>query len=114
MRGGAARPVLAILALLLAVGAVWGCDVRQVRTVEGLVISVDGSSPSAVDGFTLRLEDGQVLEFVITDAVDLDEGGVPGSHLREHQALAQPVRVTFREEGSAEALRRIVVRLEDA
>jgi hypothetical protein len=111
---GPVRLAVVFVVLLGMVGAGWGCDVRQVRTVEGLVTSVTSSSPSAVEGFTLRLEDGQVLDFVITGAIDLGDGGFPGSHLREHQALAQPVRVTFREEGTAGAVQRVVVRLEDA
>jgi hypothetical protein len=102
------------LAVVISCVALLGCAVQEVRTVEGLVITVEGDSPASVRSFTLRTPEGATLDFVIDEAIDFGHGGFPGAHLREHQALGEPVRVTYRSEGSGSAERRIVVRLEDA
>ena len=110
--GAVVGPLVALILLLpFALGA---CGVEQVSTVEGVVISVDGDSPASVNGFTLRTTDGTLLSFDIDGAIDFGHGGFPGAHLREHQALGEPVRVTYRTEGGAADARLIVVRLEDA
>ncbi len=96
----------ALLALLL-VGCASG--ETQVQTVEGLVVEVVGDSPADIDAFTLRTDEGGALRFSL-GALDSADGGFPASHLREHQALAEPIRVTYRvEEGLNVALH-----LEDA
>lgn len=77
--------------------------------MDGLVIEVAGSSPARVDWFTLRTADGQQLHFAL-GPIALDDGAFPPNHLREHQALATPVRVTYRPDGD----RLVAVRLEDA
>ncbi len=108
MIGGTIRLALApaLLALLLA-----GCGrgVAPIQTVEGIVLEVVGDSPVDIDSFTLRTVRGEQLRFSF-DGVDLGQDGFPATHLREHQALAQPVRVTYRVDGP----RNVVVRLEDA
>jgi len=94
------------LALLLV-----GCTSgeTQVQTVEGLVLEVVGDSPADIDAFTLRTDEGGALRFSL-GALDSADGGFPASHLREHQALAESIRVTYRvEEGL-----NVAVRLEDA
>ncbi len=108
MIGGTHRPALApaILALILA-----GCGgaVAPVQTVEGIVFEVVGDSPVDIGSFTIRTAQGEQLRFSLS-GVDLGDDGFPATHLREHQALAQPVRVTYRVEGETN----VVVRLEDA
>lgn len=108
MIGGTLKPALApaILALLLA-----GCGgaVTPVQTVEGIVLEVVGDSPVDIKSFTIRTSEGEQLQFSLS-GVNLSDDGFPASHLREHQALAQPVRVTYRLEGPTN----VVVRLEDA
>jgi len=96
----------AILALLLA-----GCEgaVTPVQTVEGIVLEVVGDSPVDIGSFTIRTAQGEQVQFSLS-GVELGDDGFPASHLREHQALAQPVRVTYRLEGPTN----VVVRLEDA
>lgn len=86
-----------------------GCSVGEVRTVEGLVVDVTGTSPSDIQAFSLRAADGTVFRFDPGE-VGLGDGGFPAAHLREHLALAAPVRVTYRVDGD----RNVVVRLEDA
>lgn len=76
--------------------------------VEGLVVDVVGSSPADIESFSLRTSDGQILSFTI-GAIELDGGAFPPAHLREHQAVAELVRVTYRQEGD----RLVAVRLED-
>jgi hypothetical protein len=95
---------LGLLALLLM-----GCGVTGVQTVEGLVVEVVSDSLVDIEEFTLRTDQGERLRFSLGD-VDFGHGGFPTTHLREHQALAQPVRVTYRLEGEIN----VVVRLEDA
>lgn len=79
------------------------------QTETGLVISVQSTGPAAVDGFTLRTPDGRLIDFSTRDTV-FDRTGFPPEHLREHLALAQPVRVTYRSTDG----RNDVVKLEDA
>ncbi|MEJ7803324.1 MAG: hypothetical protein WKH68_08130, partial [Candidatus Limnocylindria bacterium] len=88
-----------------------GCGGAEapVRTVEGLVLEVVGDSPADIEAFTLRTDEGEALRFSL-GAVDSADAGFPASHLREHQALAEPIRVTYRREGETN----VVVRLDDA
>ncbi len=102
--GASAVALMTLLALLLA-----GCGVTPVQTVEGLVLEVTGDSPVNIQGFTLRTAQGEQLRFSVGE-VDFGHGGFPATHLREHQALAEPIRVTYRVEGELT----VVVRLEDA
>ncbi len=97
---------VALLALLLTA---CGSGLSQIQTVEGLVVEVESDSPVAIDAFTLRTDQGEQLHFSL-GGVDFGHGAFPASHLREHQALAQPVRVSYRAEGGVN----LVVRLEDA
>jgi hypothetical protein len=63
---------------------------------------LDVVSPSIqqVDSFSLRTDDGRELSFVT--APEFNKGAAhamtPG-HMRQHMALADPVLVTYREEG---------------
>ena len=97
---------VAILSLVLTA---CGGAVSQIQTVEGLVVEVVSDSPVAIEAFTMRTPQGEQLRFSLV-GVDFGHGGFPATHLREHQALAQPVRVTYRVEGEVN----VVVRLEDA
>ena len=78
-------------------------------TVDGVVTRVEGTSPTDVRSFTLRTEDGRVLDFSV-GRLDLDGEAFPAGHLREHLATAQPVRVTYAAGGSTP----VAIRLEDA
>jgi hypothetical protein len=97
--------VAGALAALLVVGA---CT-APLQSTSGIVLSVQGSSPGVVDGFVLRTSDGQVITFS-TVKTQFDRTGFPPQHLREHQALATPVLVTYRTESGVND----VIKLEDA
>lgn len=79
------------------------------RAVVGIVTNVQGSSPTQVTEFTLRTADGETVSFRVGTVESGGEAFPPG-HLREHQANAEPVRVTFVETAGI----REAVRLEDA
>lgn len=108
MSRGPAALVGCVLALL-GVVSLAGCAAADVRTAEGLIVDVVSTSPADVQSFTLRTSTGEVLRFSIGQ-LDLAQGGFPPAHLREHQALTEPIRVTYRQEGD----RLVAVRLEDA
>jgi hypothetical protein len=108
-RGGrSARAALVVLglALVTAVVAV-GCE-PALQTDSGIVTSVDSPSIGVVDGFELQARDGRRLVFDTSGLAFHPE--FPPTHLIEHQALAQPITVTYRTEGD----RLVVVRLDDA
>jgi hypothetical protein len=75
----------------------------------GIVIAVDQASVTTVRSFTLRTNDGQELVFSV-GALDLNDNAFPANHLREHLALAEPINVEYRAEGTD----RVAFRLTDA
>jgi hypothetical protein len=97
-----------VLALLAGVLAMAGCT-EPLQTATGIVVSVDSSSPGTVDGFVLRTNDGTTISFS-TRTTQFDRAGFPPQHLREHQALVTPVRVTYRPANGVNE----VLKLEDA
>jgi hypothetical protein len=77
--------------------------------VEGVVVSVDTAGLGDVRGFTLRPSTSPFsLGFIVGTLENPTE--FPPSHLAEHQATSQPVRVFFRTENGVHT----VYRLEDA
>jgi hypothetical protein len=58
---------------------------------DGLVVELRTASIVQIVGFTLRTDDGQLVEIVVEGDV-----GITASHLREHMTLADPVTVTVR------------------
>jgi hypothetical protein len=103
------RTTLALIAGAIAALGCHGCggtpDVHS--PVEGVVVSVDASGLTDVRGFALRTSSGYSFEFklgILENATEFSP-----SHLKEHQATSQPVRVYFRVENG----RRVVYRLED-
>ena len=100
---------IGLAALLLAtILAATGCD-PALYTETGIVTTVTSRSLVEVDGFQLRTSDGRTLTFSTRDLPYRDDG-FPVQHLREHQALAQPVMVTYRVTDG----RNDVVKLQDA
>ena len=98
-----------LAALLLVTLLVAGGCAPTLYTDTGIVTDVASTSLVVVDGFTLRTADGRVLTFSTKD-LSLRGEGFPAQHLREHQALAQPVEVTYRVTDG----RNDVVKLQDA
>jgi hypothetical protein len=95
---------LTLTAALLA-GA---CSPAQLQ-VTGVVIQVTGTSPSAIGSFLLHTADDRVLTFVV-GPVTFDQKSFPPEHLREHQALALPVTVTYQVQDG----QNVAVKLADA
>lgn len=74
----------------------------------GVIVSVDSLSLTEVRGFTLRASDGTETRFRMGP---LENGPqFPPGHLVEHQATAEPVRVSYREENGE----RVAYRITDA
>lgn len=79
------------------------------QTASGVVLKVNGTSLSQVDSFVLRTADGQVITFSV-GSIAFDQSSFPAEHLREHQQLATPVKVTYRMDGDT----KVAIKLEDA
>ena len=76
--------------------------------MDGVVVAVDAASLTDVRGFTLRTTGGLALDFklgVLENATDFSP-----SHLKEHQATSEPIRVWFRVVNGD----RVAYRIEDA
>jgi hypothetical protein len=102
------RGAFLILALTLASAvALTGCE-PAAEEATGVLVHVDTKGIDAVESFTLRTDDGRVIEFRIGR---LENGAeFPPGHLAEHLAGGEPIRVSFRRDGSAN----VAFRLEDA
>jgi len=67
------------------------------ESVTGVVISADGPDASQVDRFSLRTTSGRLLDFSV-GRLDVEGGGLPAPHLREHLVSGQPITVYFSED----------------
>jgi hypothetical protein len=98
--------VVVVVALAIGASTVLGGPGRQVET--GIVVSVEATSLSAVQGFSIRTADGRTVDFRIV-AIE-NAASFPPGHLAVHKVTLVPVRVTYVDRnGSHEA-----VRIEDA
>jgi hypothetical protein len=92
---------LALAATLAALSL--GCASQPpARTERGILLDVQGASLQRVESFTLRTDDGRELTF--RTAPNFNEGpshSMSPGHMRQHMALAEPVTVTYREEGNS-------------
>jgi len=72
----------------------------QPKTIRGVLIDVQSPSIQRVERFVVRTDDGRELDFVAASDFNAGESHAmsPG-HMRQHMALADPVTVTYREEG---------------
>jgi hypothetical protein len=101
------REALARLTLTaLSLTFLAGCQ-RDTRptTLVGVVIAMQPASVLQIASFTLRTDDGQLIELACEGDV-----GITPSHMRDHMVLAEPVSVPVRYEGD----RVIAVRVDDA
>jgi hypothetical protein len=99
--------VTAGVVLLALVGAtVLGGPGRQVET--GIVVAVEASSLSNVQGFSIRTTDGRTVDFRMGTIENATQ--FPPGHLAEHKVSLVPVRVTYVDEAGGP----VAVRLEDA
>ena len=79
---------------------------RQVET--GIVVAVQATSLTDVEGFSIRTADGRTVAFRITSLENA--ATFPPGHLAEHKVSLAPVRVTWVDDGGAPR----AVRIEDA
>jgi len=94
------RVFLGVLGLLVLAGLVLalgpgsqGSGPPDAPTVDGVVVAVRSAGLSAVSGFSLRTNDGRVLEFGLAG---LRNGTTfPPGHLAEHLATSQRIRVWY-------------------
>ncbi|MEA2622612.1 MAG: hypothetical protein QOH61_1522 [Chloroflexota bacterium] len=98
----------AFVLLAVVAGFVAGCT-GTLQRATGIVVNVQSQSLTEIDAFELRTAEGQILTFAV-GPITFDGGSFPPQHLREHQALAQPVLVTYRVEDG----RNVAIKLEDA
>ena len=98
--------IVAILAVTFGAAIILGGPSRQVET--GIVVAVQATSLTAVEGFSIRTEDGRTLDFRITSLENA--ATFPPGHLSEHKVSLAPVRVTFVSDGASHR----AVRIEDA
>jgi hypothetical protein len=97
---------VAAVALAIAATTILGGPGRHEAT--GIVVSVEATSLSNVQGFSIRTLDGQTIDFRIGR---LENASIfPPGHLAEHKVSLVPIRVTYVERDGA----REVVRIEDA
>ena len=99
---------------VLAIAALAACGPGTAATpdvqspVDGIVITVDAASLTDVRGFTLRTSGGASFEFRLGPLENATS--FSPSHLKEHQATSEPIRVWFRVENGD----RVAYRIEDA
>ena len=100
--------IVAAAAVLLAVVAATalGGPGRKVET--GIVVAVQATSLSNVEGFSIRTADGRTVDFRMGTIENPTQ--FPPGHLAEHKVSLAPVRVTYVDGTDG----RIAVRLEDA
>lgn len=100
--------LVAALAVAVVIGAAtaFGGPGRQVET--GIVVAVQATSLSSVQGFSIRTTDGRTVDFRVEVLENASQ--FPIGHLSEHKVSLAPVRVTYviKDGGN------VAVRIEDA
>jgi hypothetical protein len=99
---------LAVVAVAIVIGAatVLGGPGRRVET--GVVVAVQATSLSAVQGFSIQTRDGRTVDFRI-ERLENAATFAP-SHLAEHKVTLAPILVTYVTKDGAN----VAVRIEDA
>ncbi len=87
------RALLVGVALIVGLSTITGCE-PTLHQETGLVVDVQQSSLTMVEGFHLLTADGRTVPFsTVGTRFDL---AFPVQHLGEHLALAQPITVTYK------------------
>ncbi len=108
MTAGRLLPLIVAAIALGLVAAIVVTRAEADRTETGVVVAVESVSLTDVRGFTIRTSDGRTVEFRIGT---LENGAqFPPGHLVEHQATSAPVKVFYRDVGTAH----VAYRIEDA
>jgi len=97
---------VAVVLLAIVAANVLGGPGRRVET--GVVIAVQATSLTAVQGFSIRTQDGRTVDFRVGSLENAIQ--FPPGHLAEHKVTLVPIRVTYVDESGGP----VAVRLEDA
>lgn len=98
--------VIAVVAFAIAAAVVMGGPGRRVET--GIVVSIEATGLTTVQGFSIRTADARTVDFRVGT---LENGSAfPPGHLAEHRVSLVPIRVTYVDDGGTH----VAVRLEDA
>ena len=101
-----AAAAAAVVGLALVAAIVVGGPGRRVDT--GIVVAVQATGLTEVQGFSIRTADGRTVDFRVGA---LENGtAFPPGHLAEHKVSLVPIRVTYIDRDGAH----VAVRLEDA
>jgi hypothetical protein len=103
-----AAPLIVAAVALVLVAVVLATRASESGAAVGLVVDVEASGLTDVRSFTLRTDDGAQTRYRIGSLENATE--FPPSHLGEHRATGEPVRVFYRVESGE----RVAYRLEDA
>ena len=96
----------AVVAVVITASLAFGGPSRQVQT--GIVVAVQSTSLTDIQGFSIRSADGQTWEFRVV-ALENASSFAPG-HLAVHKVNLVPVRVTYVDRNGVHE----AVRIEDA
>ena len=89
--------VVAATALAVVVATILGGPGRRVET--GIVVAVEATSLSSVQGFSIRTADGRTVDFRV--GVLETASTFPPGHLAEHKLSLAPIQVTYIDQGGA-------------
>jgi hypothetical protein len=98
--------VVVTVVLAVAAAALLGGPGRQTET--GIVVAVEATSLSNVEGFSIRTTDGRTVDFRIGRLENA--ATFPPGHLAEHKVTLVPIRVTYVVQDGAD----MAVLIEDA
>lgn len=98
--------VVAIVFLAVVAATVLGGPGRRVDT--GVVVAVQATGLSSVQGFSIRTADGRTVDFRVGSIENAT--AFPPVHLAEHKVSLIPIRVTYVDQDGGH----VAVRLEDA
>ena len=97
---------IGVVLVTIVATTVLGGPGRRVET--GIVVAVQATSLTNVQGFSIRTQDGRTVDFRV-GTID-DAARFPPEHLAVHKVSLIPVQVTYVEESGA----LVAVHLEDA
>jgi len=83
--------VLAVIAVVVVATTILGGPGRRVET--GIVVAVEATSLTSVQGFSIRTADGRTVDFRV-GALE-NASAFPPGHLAEHRVSLVPIQVTY-------------------
>lgn len=83
--------VLAVIAVVVVATTILGGPGRRVET--GIVVAVEATSLTSVQGFSIRTADGRTVDFRV-GALE-NASAFPPGHLSEHRVSLVPIQVTY-------------------